>query len=227
MARLECETHYAQVAEGVWQLAGFPPHAINCYLIGDTLIDAKTRWARRRILNELKGHSLRLLALTHCHPDHQGAAKAVCESFNVPLACHQADQPVMEGRAPMAPHNWVVNLGDRMWSGPPCPVQQPLQDGDLVAGFRVIHAPGHTPGHVFYFRDSDRTVLAGDVLANISFLTGQPGLREPPRLFSVSPEQNRQSIRLLAALKPSLVCFGHGPPLRDLTHLERFVDLMK
>jgi hydroxyacylglutathione hydrolase len=91
-----------------------------------------------------------------------------------------------------------------------------------VAGFRVVHAPGHTPGHVIFFRDADRVALAGDVLANINFLTRKPGLIEPPPFFSADFRQNRRSMGILADLEPAVVCFGHGPPLRDPDLLRRF-----
>jgi glyoxylase-like metal-dependent hydrolase (beta-lactamase superfamily II) len=212
-----------EIAKGVWMLSGYPPHMINIYLVEDVLIDAGTRWARRRILRQLHGRALSLVALTHCHPDHQGTARFLCRRYGIPLACHEADVPVMEGRTPMLPRNWITRLADRVWTGPPCPVQRVLRHGDEVAGFRVIHAPGHTLGHVIYFRESDRVAIAGDVLANIHFLSRKPGLREPPAVFSVDAEQNRQSMRTLVQLRPALVCFGHGPPLRDLALLERFV----
>jgi glyoxylase-like metal-dependent hydrolase (beta-lactamase superfamily II) len=213
-----------EVAPGVWQLIGFPAHAINAYLVGDVLIDARTRWARKRLLKELRGRTLSLVALTHCHPDHQGAAKAVCQAFGVPLACHEADVPAMEGRAPMGPRNLLTRLATFLWAGPPCKVDRVLKDGDEIAGFRVVHTPGHTPGHVAFFRESDRVLIAGDVLANMNYLTGRPGLREPPAFFSADPERNRQSIRDLWQLRPSVVCFGHGPPLRTVTELERLVE---
>lgn len=203
------------LAQGVWQLRGFPRNWFNVYLVEDVLIDAATRWAGRRILRQLRGRSLRLLALTHCHPDHQGAARAVCEQFQVPLACHEADIPAMEGRTPMMPHNRLVRLGERLWAGPAYPVTRALSDGDELAGFRVLHTPGHTPGHVLFFRDRDRVAIAGDLLANINFLTRKVALQEPPRVFTADPEQNRHSIQLLIDLKPNLVCFGHGPPLRQ------------
>jgi glyoxylase-like metal-dependent hydrolase (beta-lactamase superfamily II) len=76
---------------------------------------------------------------------------------------------------------------------------------------------------VLFFRPSDRLVVAGDLLANINWLTRREGLREPPTAFSVDARQNRQSLRLLLSLQPSMVCFGHGPPLRDLTLLEQLV----
>jgi glyoxylase-like metal-dependent hydrolase (beta-lactamase superfamily II) len=115
-----------------------------------------------------------------------------------------------------------VRLGVRFLSGPPYPVERVLRDGDEVAGFRVIHAPGHTPGQVIYFRESDRVAIAGDVLANLHFLSGRPGLREPPPFFCVDARQNRRSIQVLASLNPSLVCFGHGPPLRKPKLLREF-----
>ncbi len=212
-----------EIVRGVWQLDGWPRNWLNVYLMEDVLIDAATRWEGRRILRQVLRRPLRLVALTHCHPDHQGVARLVCRRLGVPLACHEADAAATEGRVPMVPGNRLVNLGTRFLAGPPCPVGRVLHDGDEVAGFRVVHTPGHTPGHVVFFRESDRVAIAGDLLANIHFLTGRPGLREPPWFFSADPARNRESIRTLAALRPSVVCFGHGPPLLDGDLLQRFV----
>jgi hydroxyacylglutathione hydrolase len=212
-----------RIAADVWLLSGYPDYYFNVYLAGGMLVDAATRWGTRRILRQIRDRPPRLVALTHCHPDHQGAAKAVCARFGIPLACHRADVPAAEGQIRMLPHNRLIRLGEWLWSGPRCPVGRVLEDGDELAGFRVIHAPGHTPGHCMFFRDSDRLCIAGDVLANMNFVTGKPGLREPPAVFSVDLAQNRRSIQLLADLKPNVVCFGHGPPLRNPELLERFV----
>lgn len=213
-----------RIADGVWQLWGFPRHLFNIYLVEDVLIDAGTRWARRRILRQLRDRPLKLVALTHCHPDHQGSAAAICNHFHVPLACHEADVPAMEGRAPMQPDNRLLRLGNWCWSGPPRPVDRILHDGDEVAGFRVYHAPGHTPGHIILFRSTDRLAIAGDLLANVHFVSGRPGLREPPQRFCVDPAQNRRSLRVLMDLQPATVCFGHGPPLFDFQMLKRFAE---
>lgn len=211
------------IAEGVFQLTGFPRDMFNVYLVEDVLIDAGTRWARSRVVRQLAHHPLCLVALTHCHPDHQGVAAAICTERGVPLACHVADAAAAEGRTPMLPDNRIMRFGVRIWAGPPQPVGRILHEGDEVAGFRVIHAPGHTPGHCIYFRQRDRLAIAGDVLANLNFLSGRAGLREPPRMFSVDPVEDRRSIRKLLELRPRLICFGHGPPLRDLELLERFL----
>jgi glyoxylase-like metal-dependent hydrolase (beta-lactamase superfamily II) len=211
-----------QIVPGVWQLAGFPRDMVNVYLMGDVLVDTATRWAFGRILRQLGKRRPSLIALTHCHPDHQGAAAALCEHFRVPLACPAADVPAMEGRAPMQPDNLIMRLGVRFLGGRSHPVARVLHEGDDVAGFRVMHTPGHTPGHSIYFRATDRVAIAGDVLANIHFFNGRPGLREPPPFFSADFAQNRRSAQILAALQPRLVCFGHGPPLADPAGLQAF-----
>ena len=71
-----------------------------------------------------------------------------------------------------------------------------------MAGFRVVHAPGHARGEVIFFRDSDRVAICGDVVRNMSYLTGLPGVKEPPDEFTYDPAENRRSIRKLAALEP-------------------------
>src|SRR5581483_1155740 len=96
------------IAKGVWQLQGFPRNLFNVYRIENVLIDAGTRWARNRILRQVQDRPPRLLALTHCHPDHQGAAKAVCDRFGIPLACHEADVAAMEGRMRMQPATRLI-----------------------------------------------------------------------------------------------------------------------
>src|SRR5271170_5580520 len=116
-----------EVAADVWLLDGYPLDALNVYLAEDILIDAGTRWDRYRLLRQLRGHKVSLMALTHCHPDHQGIAALVCQRFGVPLACHEADVAAMEGREPMVPRNWILKLGHWAWSGPPHPVRRVLR----------------------------------------------------------------------------------------------------
>jgi glyoxylase-like metal-dependent hydrolase (beta-lactamase superfamily II) len=217
-----------EVADGVWQMPGLIPHLINTWLVripeGEMLIDAGTRWATGRILRQLHGRKLAMVGLTHVHPDHQGAVAGVCHRFQVPLACHAADAEVMEGRQPMGPEGWLVRLAERLLAGPPHPVSVRWQGGEMLGEWRILHAPGHTPGHVIFFRDRDQTVIAGDVVRNFSLRGGFGQLSETPHVFSVDPMLNRQSMRLLADLGPALLCLGHGPPHRDKGELRRLVE---
>jgi hydroxyacylglutathione hydrolase len=211
------------LAPGVWRLKESPRPLINVYLAEDVLIDAGRRWDRRRIFGELGGREISMLALTHVHPDHQGCAKEICEARGVPLTCHQDDVDAMEGRRPVAASSKpTAQAFARMWEGPPHKVDQVLREGDEVAGFRVVHAPGHAPGEVIFFRDSDRVAICGDVIRNITYVTLRTRLAEPPDDLTPDPAENRRSIRKLAELNPSLILPGHGPAVTDMSAFERF-----
>ena len=214
-----------RLADGVWQLSGFPPNAINVYLLGDVLVDAATRYAGKRILRQVDGHTVTAHALTHAHPDHQGASREVCQRLGVPFWVGEqdadaAENPVLIGER--QPKNAVSTLVGKVWTGPGHQVDRRLREGDEVAGFKVLDTPGHSLGHVAFWRESDRVLVLGDVLNGMNLLTSIPGLREPPGVFTPDPARNRESIRKIAALEPALVCFGHGPPLRDPRKLASF-----
>ena len=123
--------------------------------------------------------------------------------------------------------NALNKLIDAVWTGPPRKVDRALHEGDEVAGFTVLDTPGHSAGHVSFWRESDRTLICGDVLNGMNLLTSVPGLHEPPEVFTPDPATNRESIRSLAALEPELVCFGHGPPMRNPAQLTSFAATLR
>ncbi|GAC1434432.1 MAG: hypothetical protein NVSMB51_01600 [Solirubrobacteraceae bacterium] len=214
-----------QLADGVHMLAGFPPNAINVYLVGDVIIDAATRHAGRRILRQVRGRPVAAHALTHAHPDHQGASHQLCETLGVPLWCGAGDVEAMEtpgGIAAAQPRAAINRIVDRAWSGPPHKVARALAEGDDVAGFSVLETPGHSRGHLSFWRERDRILICGDVLNGMNLLTTIPGLHEPPAIFTPDSARNRTSIKRLAALEPALILFGHGPPMRDPAQLAGF-----
>src|SRR5271156_5575299 len=198
-----------ELAQDLWLLGGFPPETINVYLLGDVLIDAGTVFAKRRILRQLRGRTPSAHALTHAHPDHYGSSHAICAALQIPLWSGADDLAAVEAGK-------VVSKNGRMVPGPHAhPVSRALHEGDEVAGFSVLEVPGHSPGHIALWRESDRTLICGDVMFGPDLITGK--LREPFPLMSADPQRNRDSARRLAALDPALVCFGHGKPLRDPT----------
>lgn len=204
------------VADGVYQLSGHPRNATNVYLVDDVLVDAGTRLAKGRILRQLRNRRVTAHALTHAHPDHFGSSHAVCTELRIPLWCGEIDAPVVESGELVHAESRVKPLLERMPGEAPHPVTRRLREGDEVAGFRVLDTPGHSPGHVSYWRESDRTLICGDVFFNV------PRLRSPPDALTVDPGRNRESMRRLAELEPALVLCGHGPPLRDT---RRFVEV--
>jgi len=215
-----------QLADGVLQLGGFPPNAINAYLIDDILIDASTRFATRRILRELQGHDLAAHALTHAHPDHQGASHAVCERYGVPFWVGDADVAAAENPdliGQRQPDHFLAQFFAKTMTGPAHHVDRTLREGDEVGSFKVLDTPGHSAGHVAFWRESDGVLVLGDVLNNMDVLTAIPGLTEPKGFLTPDPEENRRSAKKLGALEPKLVLFGHGAPLRDT---KKFVDFV-
>ncbi len=200
---------------------------VNVYLAEDVLIDAGTTWYRWRITRQIKGRKVSMLALTHVHPDHQGMARDICRDRDIPLACHADDVDAMEGRVPVSSEqipNPIVRALQKSWEGPPHKVSRVLAEGDEVAGFRVIHAPGHARGEVIFFREDDRVAICGDVIRNMSYATTLAGVQEPPDFFTYDPVENRRSIRKLADLNPSLILPGHGPEVTDIAGFEKFVE---
>lgn len=198
------------LAEGVHQLKGTPANAINVYLVGDVLVDAGTPGAKKRILRQLEGHDVRTHVVTHAHPDHFGSSHAVCEALGLPLWTGAADAAALESATPVPAAGRIPALMAKTRMPPAHPVDRRLREGDEVGpGFVVLDVPGHSPGHIALWRESDRTLVTGDVFFNM------PKLRYPPGFLTVDPQLNRESMRRLAALRPALALFGHGPPLRD------------
>jgi glyoxylase-like metal-dependent hydrolase (beta-lactamase superfamily II) len=219
-----------RLAPDVWQLRGFPPNAINVYLVGDVLVDAATRYAGRRIFREIEGHSVNAHALTHAHPDHQGASHQVCERLGIPFWVGERDVEAAENPELIGerqPDHWLAQFFARTMTGPAHPVDRALREGDDASGFRVLDVPGHSAGHVAFWRDSDRVLILGDVLNNMDVVTGVPGLREPKRFLTPDPALNRRSAKRLGPLEPALVCFGHGAPLRDTRKFVDFIERLR
>lgn len=182
--------------------------------MGDVLVDAASRHAAKRILRQLKGRTITTQALTHAHADHQGGSHEVCETLRIPLWCGDLDAGAVEDgrimeRQPKHPINALIG---RALPGPPHPVAQRLREGDDVAGFRVLDVPGHSAGHVAFWRKADRTLICGDVFTNIDAITGIPGLHEPRWFFTPDPARNRDSMRRLAALRPALCASATAGP---------------
>jgi hydroxyacylglutathione hydrolase len=218
-----------QIADGVFQLGGFPPNAINVFLVDDVLVDAATRYATRRILRQLDGREVTAHALTHAHPDHQGASHDVCERLGLPFWVGDADAAAAEDPALIGqrqPDHPIAQLFFRTMTGPGHPVERRLREGDEIGSFRVLDVPGHSAGHIALWRETDRVLICGDVLNGADVFTGIPGLREPKAYFTPDPARNRESARRLGELEPRIVAFGHGPPWRDTRKFVEFVSTL-
>jgi hydroxyacylglutathione hydrolase len=209
-----------EIASDVYLLRGFPPAAFNVYMIRSgerwLVVDTSTKYSRRRILRQLPG-DLEAIFITHAHRDHAGSMHAVATATGAPVWSSEADAGAIEGTAPEPIpeqyRNHIVNRMAKPWWTEHHPVSRRLSDGEQVAGFTVIEFPGHTPGQIGLWRESDRTVICADVMRSMNLVTGLPQLGEMPKIFTCDVEEARASIRKLAALEARTVCFGHGRPL--------------
>lgn len=222
--------YLVELAPNVWQLPLLPRDGVNAYLVDDVLVDAGPPPTRRRLFAALEGRPLRAHVLTHAHPDHQGASAAVCRTRGVPLWCgardrdaaeHAAFATAWEGRRRHALFRLAEHLGGPGWA-----VARTLREGDVVAGFEVLETPGHTPGHLALWRAADGVAIVGDVASYRNPLSLSDGLHEPTWFVTRDPLENRRSIKKVAALRPRLVCFGHGPPLADGARFARWADAL-
>lgn len=207
-----------QIAPGVHHIPLMARDAINAYLIGNVLVDTGVAPSARRLAPIVRDNGVEAIALTHAHGDHGGSARRLADEFGLPVWAGAADREATEtGRAVKKPPFDLPGLSvvaGLMGDFRGVPVARTLADGDeLAAGFTVLDAPGHSPGHVAFWRAADRVLIAGDVFFNMHLLTTAPGLRQPPGPFTVDPALNRASERRLAALSPAVAAFGHGPVL--------------
>ncbi len=214
------------VAPDLWRFALQRPDVLNVYLAGDVLIDAGAPFTVRKLIASLQDHPPSAHALTHAHFDHQGGSHAVCEAFGAPLWCGAGDRNAAETgdwtQLLPNPDGWVARTSHRV-AGPGHPVTRVLAEGDQLGDFTVVETPGHTPGHLAFWRERDRILILGDVLFHRNPVTRRPGLREPFGFATRNPSANRESARKLAALEPLVVCFGHGEPLTDVARFQEFV----
>jgi glyoxylase-like metal-dependent hydrolase (beta-lactamase superfamily II)/predicted ester cyclase len=215
------------IAEGVWVLrGGFPLRAMNVYLIADpeggvTVFDAGIDGMGPAIVAAAaRLGGIKRVVLSHADPDHRGAAPAL----DAPVFCHEADRAHAESDTPMRTYFDLTSLRPYarpfyakmlpIWDGGPVPIAGTVAEGDQIAGFRVVDLPGHAPGLIGLFRDSDRLALVSDTIYTLDVQTGRRGgPRIPHPAFDENVEQASASIRKLAGLDPAVVWAGHADPV--------------
>ena len=214
-----------RVADGVWLLRGGVPRTMNVYLIEDeggvTVFDAGISEMTKKIQQEAaKFGGTKRVVRGHGHPDHRGAAAGL----DAPVYCHEAEVADTEGdggvhyfhseRLGFHPSRLLMPLLLKHWDGGPVPVTGTVSEGDEIAGFQVVHMPGHAPGLIALWRESDRLALTSDVFYTLDPRTGIKGApRVPHAAFNLDTEQAKQSIAKLAALEPAAAWPGHANPL--------------
>jgi glyoxylase-like metal-dependent hydrolase (beta-lactamase superfamily II)/predicted ester cyclase len=226
-----------EIADGVWIVRGGFPRSMNVYLLRDgdgvLVFDGGIRAMTKAVAAAgAKLGGITRLVLGHEHPDHRGIAP----KLGVPVYCHpdgRADAETDGGmhyvdwsKLQQPTRTWMPWML-KMWDGGPVEIAGTVAEGDDVAGFEVVHIPGHAPGQIALWRASDRLALVSDGFYTLDINTGRPGTpRLPHRAFNQDTEQAQASMRKLAALEPTAAWPGHaGPVTGDVrSQLEHAAD---
>ncbi|WP_328908690.1 MBL fold metallo-hydrolase [Streptomyces sp. NBC_00234] len=184
-----------------------------------TLIDAGDINAASAIENAVRGLGLdpagiSRIVVTHGHRDHYGAAQELADRYGADILAHGLDAPSIRGEEPVPDPvllDWERPLYANGLTVPPAPptrVDHEVADGDELpfgGGARIVHAPGHTPGSIGIHLPYYDVLFTGDSVAGVD--------QAMLGVFNTDPAQAQDSFRRLAALAPSVACFGHGDPL--------------
>ena len=208
-----------QLADGLYLLSGFPPNAINVYLAQDVLIDAATRQAERRIMRQIRGRKLSAHALTHAHPDHQGASHAICERLGIPLWCGAGDV-----RGDGDPRRDLQHPGPGLAE----PLPGALLDRSSTPGCARA-ARGRRGRRLHRARGARALARPRRLLARVRPRADprRRAQRDEPDERQARPAGAAGGVHARSGTQPridrgdsprssrELTCFGHGPPLRD------------
>jgi hydroxyacylglutathione hydrolase len=218
------------IATGVWLVQGQPGRC-NVFLIenpgdegGVTLYDAGARTMTRAVAAAgARLGGITQVVLGHGHTDHRGTAPAL----GVPVLCHPDEVQDAEGSggwrywpadlAGLPPGSKQVQkvLHRYVWDGGPVQIAGTVSEaeGDEIAGFRVIDLPGHAPGLIGLWRESDRLALVSDLVYTLDMFGRSCPAKLPEATYDYDIEQARASVRKLAEMEPAIVWAGHAKPV--------------
>jgi glyoxylase-like metal-dependent hydrolase (beta-lactamase superfamily II) len=230
-------TSQDRIAPGVM---GLRVVMVNVYAVKDwdstwVLIDAGLPLAAGKILRWVESHfgagaRPSCILMTHGHFDHAGSLEQLAEEWDVPVYAHPLELPYLTGKSKYPPPDPTVgggamsllsplysrgpiNLGKRAKAIPADGVVPGLRD------WKWIHTPGHTAGHISFFREDDRVLIAGDAFVTtkqeslLAVVTQRLELHGPPAYFTSDWDAASLSVQRLSNLMPNVIATGHGLPV--------------
>jgi glyoxylase-like metal-dependent hydrolase (beta-lactamase superfamily II) len=227
--------------EAAADVAGYTVQIVNVCFVGLpggedwVLVDAGMPGSAESIIEAAEsrygeGCKPQCILLTHGHFDHVGAIIELVDRWHVPVYAHPAELPYLTGKESYPEPDPTVEGGMVATMSPLFPIR-PIQLGAFIhalpddgsvpdlPGWTWIHTPGHTAGHVSFFREKDRVLIAGDAFVNVKqeslykVIMQEEEISGPPRYLTTEWELARVSVNKLRALEPRSAITGHGRPL--------------
>lgn len=239
--------HSFVVAPRVW---GLKTVFVNLYFVANpdgswVLVDAGVPGSAAKIkqaAEELfgKDNGPQAILLTHGHFDHTGAVKELAEEWEVPIYAHTLELPYLTGLSSYPPPDSSVGGGAMAYMAFTYP-KKPIdlkdkikvlpEDGSVpgLQGWRWIHTPGHSPGHVSFYNDEERTLIVGDAFCTchaesaVSVFSTKREVHGPPAYFTPDWGSAHHSVEKLNDLNPEVAASGHGMPMRS-SELKKQLD---
>ena len=229
------------VAPGVW---GRKDVFVNFFIIQDlvndqwVLVDAGLKWSASKVTEMSdylfgEGSMPKAIILTHGHFDHVGSVANLAEEWDIPVYAHHLEIPYLTGQSDYPPPDPTVGGGLMatmafLYPNSPINIWKHIivlpPDGTIpvLPEWKYIHTPGHSPGHISLFRESDRVLIAGDAFVTtkqesvISVMFQTKKISGPPKYFTCDWHDARSSVEELIKLNPKTAATGHGQPMRGL-----------
>jgi glyoxylase-like metal-dependent hydrolase (beta-lactamase superfamily II) len=213
------------LAPGVWRIP-LIGDLVNGFMLRDddgqvTLIDMGVASSGKKVIAALGSigsdpSEVTRLMVTHCHPDHAGGAAYVAEQTGRPVDVHADDADYLRtGKLPPRDDSILLTRLFSRFPDPrlaPVTVGEELTDGQVVpfaGGIRVIHTPGHSPGHVSYLHEDSGTLITGDAIFNVL------GRRWPMKFLCTDFAMTKQTAHRLGEEEYAVAAFTHGPEITD------------
>ncbi len=223
----------------------FTNQIVNLCFVGNVdnwvLVDAGMPRSFNKVMEQVEtlygeGAKPKAIILTHGHFDHVGAAEELVKKWNIPVFAHPLEVPFLTGKEsypfpdPSVEGGMVAKISD-LFPEEPINLNGNISllpnDGTVpgMPGWKWLHTPGHAPGHVSLFRDSDKLLIAGDAFTTVKqdellkVMMQTVEVNGPPRYFTPDWKASEASVQKLAALHPEKAITGHGRPISgdDLT----------
>jgi glyoxylase-like metal-dependent hydrolase (beta-lactamase superfamily II) len=216
-----------ELAPGTHSLGHGKGGHVHAFLIDDgnelTLIDTLFERDARLVFAAIRrlGRNptdIKRIAITHGHRSHLGGLAALNRASGATIHAHEWEADIISGDRRAQPVSLLPKQSPRLLpfqiglflgrpKHAPCPVDELLDEGDAIGPLHVIHAAGHSPGHLAFHWPERRFLIAGDAVAT------WPELCAGWTAFNLNKKQHHDSLRRMAALDADIVGVGHGEPI--------------